>query len=118
MSIPITPQRLAAVYEMLRQWPPFCRWGLPQAADVKFKVIRTRAYIAAWSIDGSRHRIEVSINGTGYFGTLCAAMGHEMKHMQQRIAKLETPNAEHNAEFIRGWRALCRRYGWDPEQFI
>ena len=118
MSLPITPERLAAVYAMLRAWPPFARWGLPEADEVAFRVARTRLRDAAWWIDGGTHHIEASEKRIGHLSTLCAAMGHEMLHLHQRIARIETPNTDHNADFVRKARLLCARFGWDPEQFI
>ena len=118
MSLPITPDRLAAVYEMLRAWPPFSRWRLPAAEQVSFRVTRSRSLDAAWWIDGGTHHIEANARRIGYLSTLCCAMGHEMLHLHQRVAKLETPNTEHNADFVRKGRLLCARFGWDPQQFI
>lgn len=118
MSLPITPERLASVYGMLRAWPPFNCWRLPPPEEVKFRVAQTKRYDAAWWIVGSKHHIEISSKRNGHLATLCAAMGHEMIHLYQRIAKLETPNTEHNADFVKKGKLLCARFGWDPQQFI
>ncbi len=103
---------------MLRAWPPFCRWGLPAAGDVKFHVSRARGHDAAWWIDGSTHHIEASQRKHGHLVTLIASMGHEMIHLRQRQARTETPNTEHNAQFLRLTSRVCRRYGWDEGQFL
>lgn len=118
MSLRLTPQRLAAVYEMLRAMPPFCGWGLPPSSGVKFHVSRDRATDAAWWIDGERHSIEVSQARTGLLSTLIVSMAHEMIHAWQRIKKSETNGVQHNAEFRRIARAVCKRYGWDDHQFL
>lgn len=118
MSLPLTPQRLAAVYEMLRAWPPFGRWGLPAAGEMKFHLARTKRWDAAWWIDGGRHHIEVSANRNGHMNTIVCSMAHEMIHVKQRKARTETSGVEHNEEFRRLAERVCRRYGWDFKQFI
>jgi hypothetical protein len=118
MSLPLTPQRLAGVYEMLRGWPPFCRWGLPHAGEMKFHLARTRRWDAAWWINGDKHHIEVSTGRHGHMNTLVCSMAHEMVHVKQRKDGTETSGVEHNAEFHRLARLICRRYGWDEKQFL
>ena len=118
MSLPLTPSRLAAVYEMLRAWPPFCRWGLPAAADMKFHLARTRRWDAAWWIDGGKHNIEVSSSRNGHINTIVCSMAHEMIHVKQRKSRTESAGVEHNEEFRRLAKLVCRRYGWDEKQFL
>lgn len=116
--IPITPDRLAAVYEMLRAWPPFCRWKLPQASEVKFRVAKTRRWHAAWWIDGVRHHIEVSEKTHGHLASVVSSMAHEMIHVRQRIAKTETRGVEHNAQYLRLAKRVCAIHGFDYGQFL
>lgn len=118
MSLPITPLRLAAVYEMLRAWPPFCRWSLPASGELKFHVSKSRKNNAQWWIAGDRHHIEASQRNHGHLVTLILSMAHEMIHVRQRVARTETPGVEHNAEFVRIGKRIARRYGWDEGQFI
>lgn len=121
MSIPITPQRAVAMYECLCKFPPFSRWRLPPGGKIEFRVLHTRRYDAAYqSYCHTRelHGIDVSSARNGHFGTLAMSMAHEMIHLRQRIANTETPNTEHNAEFRRIAERVCRRFGFDPKQFI
>lgn len=118
MHLPITPQRLAAIYEMLRTWPPFNRWKLPPASSLRFHVSRARGHDAQWWISGNKHHIETSERRHYHLLTLIISMAHEMIHVRQLEARTETPGVEHNAEFRRISRRLCRRYGWDEGQFI
>jgi hypothetical protein len=116
--LPITPDRLASVYDMLRAWPPFHRWQLPPASEVKFRVARTRRWHAAWWIDGVQHHIEVSEKTHGHLSSVVASMAHEMIHVRQRIAKTETRGVEHNAEYLRLANRVCRIHGFDNGQFL
>ena len=118
MSLKLTPKRLGAVYEMLRAFPPFSRWGLPPASEVEFHVAKTDKHHAAWWIDGDKHHIEISAKKHGWMASLLATMAHEMIHVRQRIAKTETRSVEHNAEFRKMVPAICRRFGFDPGQFL
>jgi hypothetical protein len=118
VALPITPQRLAAVYELLRAWPPFCRWGLPPAGEVRFHVLRGKGRDADWGIENGRHHVRLSAARHGHLNSVLAGMAHEMIHMRQHERRTETPGAEHNAEFHAIAARVCRRYGWDEKQFI
>lgn len=118
MSLPLTPQRLAAVYELLLAFPPFDRWRLPPAAEVKFRILRTKRWDADWWIEGGRHHVRISENRAGHLNTITCAMAHEMIHVRQRVSRTETNGVEHNAEFKRIADRICRRYGWDFKQFL
>ena len=118
MTLKLTPERLAAVYDMLRTFPPYCRWGLPPASEVKFHVSKTTQHHAAWWIDSNKHHIEVSANKHGWMASLISTMAHEMIHVRQRIAKTETSGVDHNAEFRRMVPSVCQRFGFDPKQFL
>jgi hypothetical protein len=118
MSLPITSDRLAAVYDMLQTFPPFSRWGLPKAQDVKFHVAKTVRWHAAWWIEGNTHHIEVSGKKHAHLASLVCSMAHEMIHVRQRIAKTETNGTEHNAEFKHLGTLVCRRFGFDAGQFL
>ena len=115
--LPITPERLAGVYEMLRAFPPFSRWKLPASEEVGFHVAKTPRWHAAWWIDGSTHHVEVSKQKHYHLSSLAASMAHEMIHMRQRLTKTETKGAEHNAEFHQLAKLVCRRLGFDLGQF-
>lgn len=115
--LPITPERLAAVYQMLRAFPPFNIWKLPPAEEVVFHVSKTDQHHAAWWVDdGERHHIEVSEKKHGHLHSLVATMAHELIHAYQRVNGTET-KGEHNAEFKRLARRVCMAFGFDPGQF-
>jgi hypothetical protein len=116
--LPITPERLGTVYEMLRGWPPFCQWHLPSSSEVTFHVTRTRSPHAAWWIDGDRHHIQLSERTHSHLPSIIMSMGHEIIHVRQRIAKTETRGVEHNAEFYKLSKRICRIHGFDYGQFV
>lgn len=116
--LPITPERLAGVYEMLRAFPPYNRWQLPPAEEVKFHILKTTQLHADWGIAGGRHHIRVSKTKHGHLSSLVESMAHEMIHARQRIAKTETNGAEHNAEFHVLAKRVCKAFGFDYGQFL
>lgn len=114
----INPERMAAVYTMLRTFPPFCRWKLPPAELVKFHVEKTDRRFAFWWIDGGgTHHIAVSKKRHYTMLTLVMSMAHEMLHVKQRVARTETANTEHNAEFKHLAKRLCQTMGFDYGAF-
>ena len=114
----ITPERLAGVYEMLRAFPPFCRWKLPPADEVKFQVLKTDKWQADWNILGGEvHRIRASEKKHHHLASLAASVAHEMVHAKQRIDGTET-KGEHNEEFKKLSKTVCRSFGFDYGQFI
>ena len=122
MTLALTPARLAAAYDFLRAFPPFCNWGLPPASEVVFKVLATRNFYGHYARtlkrDGPlKHYISVSEGRVGHAGTLLATMAHEMLHLRQELVESTTPHADHNAAFQRAANAICRRFGFDPRAF-
>lgn len=120
MSLPITPARLAAVYECLRAFPPYNRMKLPEASWIKFQVLRTRVFHGDYTryIGTDEHILRVSATTHAQFGSLAATVGHEAIHLHQAVAKTETANTQHNAEFKRLAARACRIFGWDLGQFL
>ena len=113
----LTPERLAAVYDMLRAFPPFCRWQLPPASVVKFHILKTDKWQADWWLEGNTHHIRVSEKKHGHLVSLIESMAHEMVHVRQRIAKTET-KGDHNAEFRKLAERICKALGFDVGQFL
>lgn len=118
MTLRITPESLAAAYECLRAFDPFRRWALPHATTMKFRVIRSRTDHGAFWVDGQTPVMEISERKHGHLGSLLETVGHEMIHLHQRLKRTDTPNAQHNAEFNRIAKRVCRTFGWDEGQFF
>lgn len=113
MSLPLTPERLAAAYEFLRAFPPFNKWGLPPAAEVRFEVIRTREFHGQHRKRRFQpHHIQISKGLVGYANSLLSVMAHEMIHLHQVHSGIPET---HGAEFQRLAKLISRRFGFDPK---
>lgn len=122
MSLPLTPEMLAAGYEYLRASPPFCRWKLPHSDEVAFAVSRHPVNLGAHQgkhANGTKHTsIEISVVTVGHTNTLLRVLAHEMIHLRQYLRREETPNTVHNAEFRRLAKSVCQLHGWDDRIFV
>ncbi len=120
MSLPLTPEILEAAYEFLRNTPPFKGWKLPVGDEVEFTVtlLRDREGDHTTYRGTSDHVIRVSSNKIGHTASLVVVMAHEMIHAKQAVAKTFTANAEHNAEFRRLAKSVCKLHGFDPKTFV
>ena len=109
----LTPALLEATYNFLCETPPFRKWRLlPDGSKVSFTVVKdkkVRGY--------QRGRvIGISEGCIGRVDALIATMAHEMIHLYQAEKKTAT-RAEHNAEFNRLAKIVCRHHGYDPLLF-
>ena len=113
--LPVTPERLAGVYEMLRGWPPFSGWNLPPAESVKFHVLKTDQWHADWWIDeAERHHIRVSEKKHGHLASLVESMAHEMIHAH---CDRRGVRGEHGRDFQAAADKVCRFHGFDRKSF-
>lgn len=121
MSLPLTPEMLAAAYELLRTTPPFARWKLPHCSALKFIVSKRPSEFARYYFWEGQHHIEVSIHGVGHTRTLIEKMAHEMIHLYLQIkgweSKSKSPNV-HNAKFRKFAAQFCRWHGFDLKGFF
>jgi hypothetical protein len=106
LSLPLTPERLRAVYECLRAFPPFS--SLPPGDQVKFRVTRHKDRHGDYYVDGVHH-IRVSARFIGTMDSLTRVMAHEMVHLKTGLP--------HGAAFKRMARSVCKRFGWDVLTF-
>ncbi len=107
----ITPQQVAAVYEMLRHFPPFEK--LPESDAIGFHVKAIRDHGIYWYDNG--HNITVSSLLIDSITSLIDVTAHEMIHLRQSIRG--TP-LTHNAEFRRLSKLVCNQFLWDTKRFI
>src|SRR5258708_4048479 len=120
MTLPLTPETLAAAYDYLRTTPPYCRWKLPPAQVVKFTVGKFRQDYGAYQWDGKQQNITMSANAIGQTATLMRYTGHEMIHLHLEEQGLESRTGgkdTHNAVFRKLAAQACRYHGWDPKAF-
>ena len=119
MTLPLTPDLLAAAYDFLSLTPPFNGWNLPPSEEIGFKVSRSRRWFARYRWDGSRHTIEASSNSIAYSDTLMAKMSHEMIHLHLEELGMDgrgTPDT-HSGAFRHMAEEVCKVHGFDPKAF-
>lgn len=119
MALPLTPQIVAAAYEYLRACPPFKAWKLPPADEVEFCVTRHRDREGDHTTycRTLEHIIRVSAYHIKTTQDLMDCVAHELIHARQTRTKTATPKRQHNAEFNRINRRVCRYHGWPVEEF-
>lgn len=116
MTLPLTPDTLKAAYDYLATTPPFSKWNMPDSDDVRFRVTRHKDRFGHYCRVGGKHEIVVSTHLVGRTDGLMQTMAHEMVHLHQAEACMETP-AQHNAAFRRLASAVCRFHGFDEKVF-
>lgn len=119
MSLPLTPEILAAAYDYLRTTPPYSRWNLPDSEDVKFRVGKFRDTFANYQWDGKQHTVTMSVAAIGHTRTLFETMAHEMIHMHLEEQGLESrgTKATHNVAFRKFAAQVCKFHGFDVKAF-
>jgi len=108
---------LAGCYEFLRTTPPYRGWHLPHGDQVEFAVTKHQRHMGAHHVKPP-HLIDISTQLVKHTNTLVWVVGHEMIHLHQSAAGLETPNTIHNADFRRKAVLACRYHGWDVGLFV
>lgn len=111
----LTPDMLRAAYAFLHETEPFCAWGLPDADDLKFVVVRDRK-IAGW-YKHTEKTIAVSSSCVGHTFTLMRVMAHEMVHVVEDHAGGRC-DVMHSKLFFRLAKQVCRLHGFDPVAFV
>lgn len=109
----LTPEILAACYELLRATRPFDRWGLPPASEVRF--------VSVESMSGGRgfadytplkrgHKIRVSEARHERLSRILETMAHEMCHVKQRCCRATRNSATHGKVFQRLADQVCKHH--------
>ena len=119
MTLPLTPQILAAAYEYLRSTTPFKSWKLPLADEVEFAVTRHRDRDGDHStyLRTDEHIIRVSTYWVKTTDALMQVIAHEMIHMRQIRTRIN-PRRTHDAAFCRTAARVCKAHGWKAHPFI
>lgn len=118
----LTPEMLEGAYEYLRASPPFCRWNLPEADHISFRVMGTRDRFGHFR---GRHKkasgaddfseIAISAGMVRSSDLLIATMAHEMIHLYQD--ETGTARGHHNPAFLKLAKRVCDIHGFDLESF-
>lgn len=116
----VTQARLRSVYAMLSAMPPFNRWALPAAGTVRFYLVNKPATDGEYNVDDKgRHSIGINSDRCHTLIHLTRTMAHEMVHMRQELIgkRPATKDEQHNREFYRLARLVCRDLGFESEGF-
>lgn len=119
MTLPLSPEMLAAAYDFLSTTPPFAEWNLPPSEDVGFKVSRSRSRFGFYRWDGTRHTITVSVNAVAYSSTLLETLSHEMVHLHLEELGMDDRGGTntHSGAFRNLADEVCKVHGFDPKAF-
>ena len=117
MSLALSPAILEAAYDFLRTTPPFKSWKLPPAEEIRFRVMSAKDCRGWHTFNNGEHDIAISRSVIGRTSALMETLAHEMIHVYQINKKSWTKNTEHNAEFWRLAKIICKHHGFDPKLF-
>lgn len=113
----VTPQRIREAYSFLRECPPFSRWGLPDAAELRFEVLHSRDH-AEFDPTQRRHAIRVNPMTHLTLEQLFGSVAHEMVHLRQEMTgRYPVKRDAHNADFRRWAKQVCHSLGFDVQTF-
>jgi hypothetical protein len=116
MTLPLSPEMLAAAYDFVRACPPYSRWKLPESDDIKFVVDRQHDTCGWYRFENNEHVIGISSKCIGHTHNLIEIMFHEAIHLYQRQSLTETRGA-HNAAFKKLAAKVAKLHGFDPKMF-
>ncbi len=118
MALNLTPDMLAQAYDFLCTTAPFKGWHLPHSDDIGFHVVRNPHIIADFTVEHDDSvNIRVSTLKGIHTNTLLMTVAHEMIHLHQYRKKIDSKRVEHNANFKRHARRVCKIHGWDETVF-
>lgn len=94
-------------------------WKLPHADAIIFTVNKHPTCLGTYQYGpGERHEITCSMRNVGHTDTLLRTVGHEMVHLYQLLQGTDgRGNTQHNRDFERLAKRVCRYHGWDEKLF-
>lgn len=118
MKLPaLTSERMRLAYEFLAECPPFAGWNLPAGEDIKFMQCRDADARGWHDIKNGQRRIAISQEHVRDAEMLLMTMAHEMIHVHENETEMMT-RAQHSPTFVILARRVCKRYGWNLDDFI
>jgi hypothetical protein len=115
-KLKLTPEMLRSVYEFLDTTAPFCKWNLPGAEDVDFRVGTTLQYAGTHQMVGGKHIISVSSVKVTDTIELIVTMAHEMVHLFMREVDIDEFEP-HSIGFVKLAKQVCKIHGFDYRTF-
>ena len=113
----LSSRQVRAAYELLRTLPPYCRWGLPKPEQIRFAVSNRKGEYGRYEYDGCAHSIEISRRNVKNLHALTITMAHEVLHLRQQLAGTSSDRYQHNRDFMRLAKHVCRVLGFDSKGF-
>ena len=117
MTVPITPEILAAAWDYICTTPPLCDWNLPASDDITFRVIKTRKVFGQISMRRKRYVIEVSESRCGRHDVILSTLCHEAAHLHTHSACFMNPRNVHDAAFWALADQICDVHEFDRKNF-
>jgi hypothetical protein len=124
MALPLNPDRLRLVYDLLSECPPFDKWNLPHGEDVTFVVNRFKKEYGRHNTTLRSdlklgHRIGISAVNVTTLDTLMRVMAHEMVHVHEQANEVcsAKQSAQHTPAFWAFGREVCANLGFNPDIF-
>lgn len=114
MTLRLTPDMLARMYDYLDATEPFNEWGMPDSEDVAFRILKTKERTADYRFNAGKHEIRLSENGVGHTASIAETVAHEMIHLRQKMLGLKQL---HGRAFKKMSVAVCASHGFDPKTF-
>lgn len=115
-----SPQHIACMYDMLRQIPPFDKWGLPSSDWVSFEIPKRKDVLGEFiEVTGAAkpYTIKISSISHDHLFTIMQTLAHEMVHLAQSVKNTDN-TSQHNLDFRKRSRSVCSIFGWDYKFFV
>jgi SprT-like family protein len=113
MSLPLSPDMLAAAYDYLASTNPFDKWNFPISEEIKFRVYKRSDRYAHYQCKDGKLFISVSSVLVGSHITLLSTMAHEMIHLYMHATSCLDMRCPHGAGFNKLADRVCRIHGFD-----
>lgn len=117
MTIPLTPETLAAAWDYICTTPPFSEWNLPHSEDICFRVIRTKRVYGQLSFHGKHYTIDVSEARCGRHESILSTLAHEAVHMFQHSSCFMNARNYHDKAFWALADEVCSTHNFDRKLF-
>lgn len=117
MTVPLTPETLAAAWDYICTTPPFCDWNLPAAEEITFRVLRTKKVYGQLSYRRKKYLVEVSEAKCGRHETILSTLAHEAAHMHTHSACFMNRRNYHDRAFWLLADEICSIHEFDRKLF-
>ena len=110
----LTSQNLVLLYKTLVRIEPFDTLDMPEASNIKFKVIKDPNVYGLY--EPEPHIICVSSGRCSHFDTIVKTLLHEMIHMYCYLEGQNTFELHSNRLFKKLIKKTAVIYGFDPKE--